>query len=315
MQKLKIINEQQILGENCTIYGDFSEPLFLASDLTKWLDCDSVESLLQLVDENEKVKLSKTDNKWYVTEYGFYGILFRSKKPEAKEFRNEVKRILKEFRVNEIEKLKRTKQGISLFSHALNNSRRFAKVAGIPEKDALTIAIKEIEEATDEDFSVWLSRLETPRASHNTAANHNDFQQVTHDSETDPVSTFWNEFQSRFAWKLLPTAFLHTLYTNWCSINGCDFHMEGYNTFKSKLEAIVLNDPSSPWTVATNPVYIKGKITTHEPLIMEYNLDDWKNKKYKGSDPAKICTPTMGSRQRGLVLKTLLSPLRQPATN
>ena len=40
--ELQIINQQEVLGKDFTIYGTLEEPLFLAKDVADWIEQDEV---------------------------------------------------------------------------------------------------------------------------------------------------------------------------------------------------------------------------------------------------------------------------------
>ena len=112
MKELKIINEQEVLGKNFKIYGSIDNPLFLAKDVAEWIDYSkdskgnfNVSRMILSVDDDEKMKIftNLTNNKvgsntWFLTEDGLYEVLMQSRKPIAKQFKKEVKRILKTIR-------------------------------------------------------------------------------------------------------------------------------------------------------------------------------------------------------------------------
>ena len=113
--ELKLLDERKILGRNFKVYGDFENPLFLAKDVAEWIDyafkdkakgIRNVNMMLNSLDENEKIKVAtilpsgRSQDLWYVTEDGLYEVLMLSRKPIAKEFKKEVKKILKEIRIN-----------------------------------------------------------------------------------------------------------------------------------------------------------------------------------------------------------------------
>jgi len=45
-----------VLGKELTMYGTLEEPLFLAKDVAEWIEHSNSRSMLQTVDEDEKVK-------------------------------------------------------------------------------------------------------------------------------------------------------------------------------------------------------------------------------------------------------------------
>ena len=104
---LKVINQQEVLGKDFKIYGTPEEPLFLAKDVANWIEHSSITMMLKKIDEDEKVKvrpkqslglLTNNNEYWFLTEDGFYEVLMQSRKPIAKAFKKEVKKILKDIR-------------------------------------------------------------------------------------------------------------------------------------------------------------------------------------------------------------------------
>lgn len=109
---LQIIDQREVLGKEFRIYGDFQNPLFLAKDVAEWIDYSktgegyyNVSAMLASVDNNEKLTINilnsetgKANNKSFLTEDGLYEVLMQSRKPIAKKFKAEVKKILKDIR-------------------------------------------------------------------------------------------------------------------------------------------------------------------------------------------------------------------------
>lgn len=109
MNEIKIIHESELLERKFKIYGTFEEPLFLAKDVAEWIEHADVSSMLRSVDEDEKVlrlmsgvpgSAGGNPNKWFLTENGLYEVLMLSRKPIAKQFKSQVKVILKSIRRN-----------------------------------------------------------------------------------------------------------------------------------------------------------------------------------------------------------------------
>ena len=107
MNELKIINEQIVLGKEFKIYGTIENPLFLAKDVANWIEYSvaNVNKMLDKVDEEEKtthtisMNGNYTTQAWFLTEDGLYEVLMQSRKPIAKAFKKEVKKILKQIRL------------------------------------------------------------------------------------------------------------------------------------------------------------------------------------------------------------------------
>ena len=105
MNVLQVIEQREILGKQLTMYGNFEEPLFLAKEVANWIDYSesNVSKLVAMVDEEEKVRniittLGGNQEMWFLTEDGLYEVLMQSRKPIAKQFKKEVKALLKNIR-------------------------------------------------------------------------------------------------------------------------------------------------------------------------------------------------------------------------
>lgn len=103
MNNLRLIDQRQLLGKDFKIYGDIENPLFLAKDVAIWIEHSNPAVMLQSIDENEKVinnvyTLGGNQDMWFLTEDGLYEVLMQSRKPIAKEFKKQVKQILKDIR-------------------------------------------------------------------------------------------------------------------------------------------------------------------------------------------------------------------------
>ena len=107
MKDLQVIKEQEVLGKQFRVYGDIEIPLFLAKDVAEWIDysVSNVGKMLDKVDEEEKTTRTISTNgnyttqAWFLTEDGLYEVLMQSRKPIAKQFKKEVKKILKQIRM------------------------------------------------------------------------------------------------------------------------------------------------------------------------------------------------------------------------
>lgn len=107
-EELKVINEQEVLGKRFRVYGTLENPLFLAKDVANWIEysVSNVDKMLNKVDEEEKTTHTistsgnYTTSAWFLTEDGLYEVLMQSRKPIAKQFKKEVKRILKSIRLS-----------------------------------------------------------------------------------------------------------------------------------------------------------------------------------------------------------------------
>lgn len=107
--QLQIVGQTTILNKTVNVFGTFEEPLFLAKEVAEWIEYDSssINKMVNLVDENEKVRNiiptpGGNQEVWMLTEDGLYEILMQSRKPIAKAFKSQVKSYLKELRTKGI---------------------------------------------------------------------------------------------------------------------------------------------------------------------------------------------------------------------
>ena len=103
MGVLQVIEQREILGKQLTMYGDFEEPLFLAKEVAEWIEHSDVSTMIRTVDEDEKLIQTmfvsgQNRETWFLTEDGLYEVLMQSRKPIAKQFKKEVKTLLKNIR-------------------------------------------------------------------------------------------------------------------------------------------------------------------------------------------------------------------------
>lgn len=105
MNELKVFDEREVLGKAFRIYGTPDEPLFLARDVAEWIEYPhgNVVNMLRTIDEPEKLKLKilisgQNREMWFLTEDGLYEVLMQSRKPIAKDFKKQVKEILRTIR-------------------------------------------------------------------------------------------------------------------------------------------------------------------------------------------------------------------------
>lgn len=103
-RNLTVISRQTVLNKDFTVYGSVENPLFLAKDVATWIDHSDVSTMLRSVDEDEKVTnivctLGGNQKSWFITENGLYEVLMLSRKPIAKQFKKEVKKILHQIRL------------------------------------------------------------------------------------------------------------------------------------------------------------------------------------------------------------------------
>lgn len=101
MDKLQIVEQRDVLGKEFRIYGTKEEPLFLAKDVAEWIGNKNVTMMLKNIDEDDVTKLNLGGLQGatnFLTEDGLYEVLMLSRKPIAREFKKQVKLILKQIR-------------------------------------------------------------------------------------------------------------------------------------------------------------------------------------------------------------------------
>lgn len=104
-EAVALVATQEVLGKEFRVYGTAEAPLFIAKDVAKWIEHSDVHKMLQSIDEDEKGRnivptLGGVQECWTLTEDGLYEVLMLSRKPIAKAFKKEVKRILHDLRVH-----------------------------------------------------------------------------------------------------------------------------------------------------------------------------------------------------------------------
>lgn len=100
---MAIVDQREVLGKDFKIYGTKENPLFLAKDVAEWIEHSHTSNMLKNLDEDEKLNVTilhggQNREVTMITEDGLYEVLMQSRKPIAKEFKKEVKKILKQIR-------------------------------------------------------------------------------------------------------------------------------------------------------------------------------------------------------------------------
>lgn len=103
MNELQVLDKRTILSGEFTIYGTPDDPLFVAKDVAEWIGHSNPTEMVRTVDPEEKLNstiLSGGQRRevTLLTEDGLYEVLMQSRKPIAKQFKKQVKQILKDIR-------------------------------------------------------------------------------------------------------------------------------------------------------------------------------------------------------------------------
>lgn len=105
--------------------------------------------------------------------------------------------------------------------------------------------------------------------------------------ENDPVIEFWEEFANEFIWDLLPSPFLYELFLEYQRRNNPSGHPISRQSFLAQLRTYVLD--SNEWLDKTNiKTHTGTRMDKDEPLITEYNLQNWVDPTYRGKDLTKL---------------------------
>lgn len=105
MNSVKVLTKAEVLAKEFILYGTVEEPLFLAKDVAEWIGLSNVSDMISRVDASEVTKLNLGGLQGecnFLTEDGLYEVLMQSRKPIARQFKKEVKAILKSIRLNGI---------------------------------------------------------------------------------------------------------------------------------------------------------------------------------------------------------------------
>lgn len=103
-KEIQVLSNVQIGNVILPIYGTAEEPLFKAADVANAIELNDVSRMLEYVDEEDKLRRvlfvsGQNRQVWFLTEDGLYEVFFQSRKPIAKQFKKQVKGILKELRL------------------------------------------------------------------------------------------------------------------------------------------------------------------------------------------------------------------------
>jgi putative DNA primase/helicase len=124
---------------------------------------------------------------------------------------------------------------------------------------------------------------------------------------------FWRDFEDQFTWDLLPFAFLYELYKAWIAKVEPSGKPEGYKPFIEALRSYLAT--SQTWTTPDTSVRPGPHMSAFEPLIAEFNLLDWMNQSYTGTDQMKRCiTSPLKANYRGLLRSSVVVTVAQPGT-
>lgn len=153
-------NEVTLMGKTFSVYGTVEEPLFLAKDVADWIEHSDVSMMLKSVDEDEKLTQGlfvsgQRRECWLLTENGVYEVLMLSRKPIAKEFKKEVKKMLHALRTKKAT-LMPTNFADALEAYAKEvRAREEAQKALFAETQQKLVALEQKEKAEAETERIY----------------------------------------------------------------------------------------------------------------------------------------------------------------
>ena len=118
---------------------------------------------------------------------------------------------------------------------------------------------------------------------------------------------FWNEFEDQFAWDFLPLNFLYPLYVVWFTEehagekSNCFSKKTFMNHLQNHLDSHPDWDFKATRPTCPNPMRIGNRMDADEPLITRYNLTEFMDPAYKGTDPALKRNFQRVDRGRGII--------------
>ena len=103
--------------------------------------------------------------------------------------------------------------------------------------------------------------------------------------ENNSVFEFFDEFLPRFKWDVLPTKFLYDLYVSWMAKDNAN----GKPVKKSAFVEYTTDylDETNEWNARVTQkeiIKVGARMDADEPLITEYNLTDYMDPNYKGTN-------------------------------
>lgn len=101
--EVELVCRTTFMGREINIYGSVENPLFLASEVSEWIEHSDASKMLLGIDEEEKLKRTlfvsgQRRECNLITEDGLYEVFMQSRKPIAKQFKKGIKQILKDIR-------------------------------------------------------------------------------------------------------------------------------------------------------------------------------------------------------------------------
>ena len=166
------------------------------------------------------------------------------------------------------------------------NERKYIKDDYLKRKEVLEYVLYHLLAETD------YYELDEPQAC---TALLDEFREVN-----DPVRQFLGDVLPEASWDILSWQFLHDLYRHWFQRNIPSGRPESRKALIADIKRLL--PEWHEWSYTDNPVFVPDEMRAQpEPLIAEYEVTEWMNKAYRGSDQGRVCMPDLPVRVRGLV--------------
>lgn len=136
-------------------------------------------------------------------------------------------------------------------------------------------------------------KLDTPDACKITMEEYKD--------TNDPIRQFLSEMLPQTVWDMLPFNFLYDLYRAWFTHNIPNGKAVSSRAFNDELKDIFTGQTVDDFTFNPGQTATGHKMDKPEPLILTYNLRNWFNQSYTGSDRMRKCTIVPKRRYTALV--------------
>lgn len=107
------------------------------------------------------------------------------------------------------------------------------------------------------------------------------------------VRQYWTNFRERFVWDCLSFEFLYALFLSYQKRVAPGGMPMNQATFVEELLNLLETSKDDMWFCENKrkAIYVGKKMSKPEPLILEYQLEDFTNKVHKGSNSEQLCMP------------------------
>lgn len=164
-----------------------------------------------------------------------------------------------------------------VYSFTNNGERAYIKQDYIYRPEVLEYVLKRALEMAP--FTEFI----TPKTSIKALAQYKE--------DNNSAIEFWNEFENQFTWSTLPPSFLYALYLAWFQEEhgGEQKSCFSKKTFLHHIQNHLHQNPhwefKATREICPSPFYVGSSMNADEPLITRYNLTQYMDSAYKGSDP------------------------------